>query len=413
MNSYRSDKDRKFGIRQLAALLGSLAIGMSISLSAVAAEWTFQPNVRTAGDYNDNANMSSRTDEEEEISGFIVEGSADIGYESAATKFTISPKLRSRYYPNDDDFDSDDQFVKLRYEKNVRSGSFGLRGDFEREDIRTAELADTDLGEEDPDDIADDDTGRVGASNRRIKWTATPFWTYRASNISSFYTELKYRDVSYDDTLATRLVDYTDARLTSSYFRTLSDRNTGILTATVRQYDADEIDNDVIGYGLSAGFSRDLTETTRFRALFGLENTQRETGSDDLAYTGDVTYTQRLETIRLIAQYRRRVSGTGSGALTARDEVNLGFTRDLSELLSAGLGIRAYQTNALDQNVEFNERDYVQLRSQFSWRLTRTFSVQADYRYTLIDRSDEQESANSNRVTLWLTYKPNPISRSR
>jgi hypothetical protein len=116
----------------------------------------------------------------------------------------------------------------------------------------------------------------------------------------------------------------------------------------------------------------------------------------------------------MLAQYRRSISGGGFGNLAARDQINVNFTRRLSELISAGLGVRAYQTNALhDAAVTFDERDYIQLRSQITWHMTRTWSVDVNYRYTFIDRSELGESANSNNVTIWVNYRPKPFIRSR
>jgi len=39
--------------------------------------------------------------------------------------------------------------------------------------------------------------------------------------------------------------------------------------------------------------------------------------------------------------------------------------------------------------------------------------LEANYRYTFLDRSTLGESANSNNVTIWLDYRPTPIIRSR
>jgi hypothetical protein len=116
---------------------------------------------------------------------------------------------------------------------------------------------------------------------------------------------------------------------------------------------------------------------------------------------------RQLQTIELLAQYRRNISGGGSGTVSSRDEINLYLTRELNERISAGLGVRAYATNALEGDVaNFDERDYVQLRAQFIWNLTRKWFIEADYRYTFLNRQLIGESANSNDVSIWLGYRP-------
>lgn len=241
----------------------------------------------------------------------------------------------------------------------------------------------------------------------------TPSWGYRLSDVSELSARVTHLDVSYDDNEAGELVDFTDTRFRATYSRVFTERNTGFISGTIRHYDADEIDNDNTGYGIGGGFSRALTQTTTLRTLFGLENTDRQTGSSDLNYVADISLRQRLETIQLFAQYRRSVNANGSGGLTTRDELNLSFNRRLSQRFAAGLGVRAYTTSALDNDVSFNERDYAQLAAQATWALTEKLSLRSDYRYTFLDRDDEDESANSNRLTVWLSYTPSPITRSR
>ena len=132
---------------------------------------------------------------------------------------------------------------------------------------------------------------------------------------------------------------------------------------------------------------------------------------DDPNFVTDISIVRRLETVRLLAGYRQRVAPSGRGRLTKRDEFNLRFTRALNDRFSAGLGVRAYAIDSVDGDV--NEQDYVQLRGQVVWRLSQAFSMQADYRHTVLNREILGEGANSNRISVWFTYQPNPAGRSR
>ena len=197
------------------------------------------------------------------------------------------------------------------------------------------------------------------------------------------------------------------------FARAWSPRNTLILTGTYRQFEEDGGD-ELTGAGLSAGIERTLSETTRFRAVVGVEDTDPGTVESEANWVANVSLTRHLQTITMLAQYRRTISGGGGGNLSIRDSINLNFSRRLSERISAGLGVRAYQTNALsDAIATFDERDYIQLRSQFTWHLTQTWSLEANYRYTFMNRRALSESANSNNVTIWLNYRPTPTVRSR
>ncbi len=107
--------------------------------------------------------------------------------------------------------------------------------------------------------------------------------------------------------------------------------------------------------------------------------------------------------------YARAPRPAVTRSLTSRDEINLRFTRDLSDRVTAGLGARAYSTDTISG--PDNTQDYVQIRGQVAWRISRSFSMQADYRHTVIDRGGLEGAADSNRLTIWLSYQPNPVGR--
>jgi len=93
-----------------------------------------------------------------------------------------------------------------------------------------------------------------------------------------------------------------------------------------------------------------------------------------------------------------------------RDSVSFNFLRRLSEKISAGIGIRGYRSRGFADTPTIDDRNYVQLQSSFTWYVTSYFSVQADYRYTVLDRSAALgERSNSNRVNLWFIYQPNTV----
>jgi hypothetical protein len=379
------------------------------------AQWELDPVLRVAWDYDDNATLNIRTDAEQEISGYIAEASINLRNSGERGFFSVTPMFRSRNYGSDNDRNSDDQFL------NIGAGYDGVRNRFrfitnyEREGVRTAEAADADLDTEiDPDDIPDDESGRVFSQERRERIRVIPRWSFRLSDVSAINADVTYLDVMYsDDNLPRTLFDYRDTRLRLGYSRDFSSRTNAALTLTTRNYVTERDDGDRTGYGFAASVGRSLTETTRIRAAVGMEKTERniepEDAQNDPNLVYDFSIIRNMETTRLLAQYRQRIAPSGRGRLTKRDEFNLRFTRNLTERFSAGLGVRAYTVNSLDN--EANEQDYVQLRGQVIWQLSQVFAMQADYRYTVIDRAALGEGANSNRITVWLTYQPNPLAR--
>jgi hypothetical protein len=399
--------------RCVASLISAASIAAVLAVTPIqAAEWRIEPLIRVAGETDDNANLSTRTDEDTDISGYIIDASAKFAYASELTTFFVTPTLRSRDY-GDPDYDSDDQFLDFNFTRDTQSSIFRIRGSYNRESVRTAERADTDLDIEDPDEIPDNETGRVFIRDQRELFRIFPSWTYRMSDASSFSVDLNYTDVTYDEVFDQILSDYDDTRVNLSYRRTWSPRNTAILTGTYRQYNADLNDDDVTGAGINAGFERELSETSRLKAVLGVEDTDQGLEDTDVNWVGDISLTRRLQTITLLAQYRRTINASGRGSVSVRDSINLNFTRRLNERISAGLGVRAYQDSGVSSDAGSAGNDYLQLRAQVTWNMTRTWSLEGNYRYTFLDRSVLGESANSNAVTVWLTYRPTPIIRSR
>ena len=373
--------------------------------ASFAQQTTLEPVLRAGYEADDNATLNILTSEEADISGMLLDGSLRYGYQSPQTRFTATAQIIDRNY-GEEDFDATEEFFDLRYNYSGQSSRFRLRGSYASELTRTAERVDTDFEIEDPSEIPDDDTGRVFISDERQRINVAPAYFYDISNVSTLGVDFIYSDVSYERQLAGLLNDYSNARANITFSRSMSERNTAIFGLTARQYEAEGSDS-VNGYGMNAGLQRKLSEKTTLRVIVGVENTETVDGEGEIDPVGEVTIIRQLETIRLIAQYRRVVSGGGSGNLTNRDVFNINFTRDLTERVGAGIGVRAYSTKSRVEGLgTLDERDYVQLRAQVAWNFSPTISLEVNYRYTVLDRVNIGESANSNNIQLWLNWRP-------
>jgi len=395
--------------------------------SALAQQWRSEPVFKVGGEYDDNAELDPRTDEEVDETGFLLDARADINYASPSTSFSVQPRVLISKYNDDsaddsaDDSvdrsvdDSNDYFLRSNFRRQGALNTFGFRVNFDHQSVRTGERSDSDLEIEDPDEITDDETGRTLLRGDRSKWRFAPYWQYQFSQLSSIGAGIDYFDTQYDDVFAGILSDYSDTRLNLTYRRSLSNVTTGLISLTGRRYDSDELIDDIDGYGIRAGIEHALSQKTKFTAAIGMEDTDRLDAGSDSDVVGSATLTHNLETIRLWARYQRSINASGSGIVSVRDSFNLGFRRRLSEKLSAGLGVYAYkQGETIDDpsSVEDTDDDYVQLQSSFVWYLSRSFVIEADYRYTILDRGDDFGGrANSNRLNLWFIYQPKTIPK--
>jgi hypothetical protein len=393
-------------------ILAVTLVMMLVAPAAYSQEWRIEPFVRVGYEIDDNATLNFLTIEEDDISGYIADANVRFAYSSETSEFFAAPRLVHRNY-GDPEFDADDQFFVFDWDRNTQFTNFRIRGNYGREMVRTAERVDADLDIDDPDDIVIDTSGRVGIRDRRERAEIRPEFTYRMSNVSAMRLEMRYVDVTYDENFLGLLNDYNDFRANLSYRRDWSTRSTVVFGATFREYEAEDRE-PVTGTGIGGGIESRLSETTMFKALVGIEDTKLDSGESDVNWVANLSLTRRLETITMLAQYRRVIAGGGGGSLTARDILNLNFTRRLSDRISAGIGVRAYTTTALEEGVfTIDERDYLQLRAQFVWNLSQTVSMDFNYRYTILDREIVGEAANSNNVMVWLNWRPSPYSSSR
>lgn len=396
----------------LVYCLGIFAVVLPSSSQAQG--WKFEPKVRVGVEYDDNTDLAFRTDQEIESTGYLLDLRADINYRSPTTLFSLQPKAVLKNYSDESQFDSDDYFLRSQFIHRGRKSSIGFLLKYQEEAVRTAEQSNVDLDIDDPDELTDDSTARVFLSGTRDRLLLAPNWDYQLSSISSIGARISYTDVGYSGAASSLFLnDYSDVRLNLDYRRTFSDVNTGLLTITTRKFDPDNSASDTTGYGITAGFSHELSEKTRIRALFGFENIDQEGFGDDVEAVGSITLSRTLETIRMFAQYRRSAGASGSGAVSVRDAFSLNFDRRLNERIGAGLGVRVEQTEAAGGVVSIDDRNYFQIQGRFKWYLSRSFVAETEYSYTISDFSDSPgigtiagERANSNRVSIWLIYQP-------
>jgi outer membrane protein assembly factor BamA len=303
--------------------------------------------------------------------------------------------------------DSTDQFLKFNWLRTGEKAKFRFRGDYSEQTIRRAERSDTDLDVEDLIEIPIDDSGVVFSNQDRQRIQLMPEFTSRITQKSQIGARLQYLDTSYDTGTGAGLNDFNETRATLSYEYTLNPRDALILSAGATRYEPDAGTTDINSYGAGIGFRRSLSERTTVSVNLGAEQTETGDNSDANNVVGDISVNHRLETTRILAAYRRSVSGSGFGNVSVRDSIVLNLKRNLSEKSTIGIGIRAYQRSALDSgNQNFVEQDYLQLRAQYSWQLTRIFSIDFDYRFTDLDRGDQIGSEDSNQFGLWFRYRP-------
>jgi hypothetical protein len=380
---------------------------LSLTASVNAQDWRFYPQVGVGGEWDDNATLSTRTDDIIDLQGLLLEASASLSYQSGTTRLDFRPLIVDRSYADDPDFDATEVDARLRYQFFGLRSNWRIGGTYNQDTVRRAERFDTDFDITDPDQIPDDDTGLVSLRGDRIRWEFRPSWSYSWSDVSTVSVRLRHRDVTYEDVLL--LNDYTDTTLSGDYQLDFSPKTKAFIATLIRHYEADNLAGEYDTKGLTVGLTSQLTAKTQMRLRIGAENIESKiTSLEETEPVGELSFIRRLETIQLIAQYRRSMASSGIGLISKRDAVSLNLTRQLGERYEAGFGARGYTDSpvARTSDDQVFGRDYIQLSALFTWNITRTFALRTTYRYTILERANVGESANSNEVTVWLLFRP-------
>jgi hypothetical protein len=386
-------------------LIGRFSLtALLLCSTAASANWRVVPAVGAGLEYDDNANLNVNTGSDTAVNGYVVDAGVDFINESPRSQFTFTPSLLLNRY-DESDLDSNNYFANLNYRYSSQRSTFNIWGVYGDETVRTAEQAQVDFNVDDPTQIPDDNSGRTFGTANRKRIQVRPQWSYQAGERSLIEFGVDYRDVAYEDATTLNLSDYDQLTGSAAYSYNFSRTSAFRFSGYSRANHFDVLDRDLSGYGAALGLGHSISERTRVQINIGADKTENSLGENQNSSIGDISITHRMETSRVLASYRRSVVGSGNGVLTLRDSLNLNYTRQVTERFSFGGGISAYHSTALGDNTTNLDSDYYQLRALFGWNLTRTLSVDLDYRYTNIDRALLTGAADSNRINLWFRYQ--------
>ena len=373
-----------------------------------------QPELKVGGEYDDNASLAVTASNEQEIEGLRLQGSLGIDYSTERTNFNVRPVISSRKYDEEPDVDSTDGFIDFNWGHRTVKSRFGLRGNYAQESVRTAERSDPVLDQDDPDQIPDDDSGILFTQGDRQRLLLAPEFTHEFSPRTSFVVRGEYLDVGYDDVLSTSFVDFSDFRIETALLRSLTERTTGFVGVGMRRFDNAESEEDFDGVGAAIGLQSRLSETTQIRGEIGYEEAElTSTGESDRLAVANFSIVRRMETVTMLAQYSRSIAPGGIGRVSERDNINFNIRKRFSERVAGGVGIRASSADNVVSTTTTpttsGSREFLQFRAQFEYALSQNLSVEANYRYSDIDRGDGEGRADSNSLTFWFVWRPNPI----
>jgi opacity protein-like surface antigen len=391
-----------------------VAIGLALCVaagSAQAAEWTVAPEVRIGSHYDDNIRMTE-DGEGTSVWGAIADLAALAQWRTERSKVLLRPRAYFSKYPGDEDEDSSDQYLDFAATTQGLRSQWQLRGNVAREEVLRGEDVTLDFPDPDLDDPEFGETGRIAVRRTRTSIRVAPSFSYRLSEKTQAGAALNYRDVSYDGDQSEDLRDYSDARAELFLIRLLSPRSRFRTTAFASSYEADAVANDSTSYGLRGRYEHDLTETYQVYFDAGAQRTEVEAGANNevddsrTSFLLDAGVLRQLERTRLLLSAARAIQPSGSGFLRQTDRVRFNVNHRFLPRWSGQFAALYMTTESVDEVVEFNDRDYYELRAGLAYDMTRAWVVEAGYRFRHQDYEDTPGSADSNEAYLSLIYRP-------
>ena len=382
--------------RATPARLFTAAIALLAPLAAGAADGYFLPRASAESKYNDNWRLQPDDGGQEEISalGTFLDLSAQLGWRTPRSDISFMPRLRSSFFTDSEDDDrlgSDDQFLRLSAYRESEKARYAIVGDYAHESVLTSEIAGID-----PDDPVPDggDTGRLDVRNDRERIVLRPSWAYRYSEQTQFGLDYQYADVSYDQELAGRHVDYTYNEASANWSRQVTPRTLLNTRVFAGRFEADQIGNESDSTGIDFEFNRQMTERVNGSLNIGAQRIDSEfldpvTGMPASEENTSLLFGVGLrravtETTNWIANLSRRVNPNGTGFLVQTDQLLLTIDHAFGPRLRGNIGTRLFSIEAVEdnENVRFTDRNFARLEAGLEWSLTETWSLFGRYSYT-------------------------------
>lgn len=406
----------------MRALCRNSLLGLSIAAvsgTALAAEWTFDPEVSLKGGYNDNIRFRA----DDEVSSPVVTLSPSTLFSVATPSAGASGKVKFdfRRFTQESNLDDNNWRVDLASFKDLERSSLGLDLDFIKDTTLDSQLT---------------DTGFVGDRIDRFSAVLSPHWTYNLTERTNTRLTYLYRDVDYKDSDGTGFVDFTTHLGELSLNHALSERAIVSISARVATSDSDNnVDNEL--YSLQAGGNYRFSETlfsslsigvrktkTTFKGnsqvpifsngvIIGFVTVPFTSSNNDLGGVFEASLTKQFlrGSTELAASQDVRNSGTGSLIQVTRLDWRNDY--NLSETLSADLDFqfrRTRDTNSVNTGLD---RTFYRVEPRLNWHFREFWRISASYRYSLQDFDNSNGDAKQNAAYLTLTYLWPRIAVSR
>jgi hypothetical protein len=327
----------------------------------------------------------------------------------------VEPRVRADQYSGDQNetLNGTDTFVRARGGREWTKVALDFFADYDRQDIRDAEV--TDAVPDDPnfDDPVDPDTGLVVFDEDRIRTILSPSLDIRISDRSSLVFATERIDVSYTGEEFEGRVDFESTEVSAGVLRRVDARNEVSARLVAAEYVAGFNANETKTFGVEGGFARELNRDWVFNLTAGVSRSDyefvnerlEEINNADTSFTYSIGLRQRGERNTINIDLGRETSPNSGGFLTLRDELHVYWSRAMTQRLRSELGVRGYMSKTLDDVVVDDERDYLRVDLGMEWAMTAQLFLNGGYSFTSQKFAQDSDEGTSNSVYVGFAYR--------
>jgi hypothetical protein len=390
---------------------------------SLAAEWSMEPSVGLAANYNDNITLTAAA--HPSVWGILLSPAVQFSGETETLKVTGGLRLGVVRYYGEQGLNHNDYDFTSRSSYKAERDVLGLNLAALKDPTLVSELA---------------TTGVVTAYRQRTQLTANPSWSRSLTEATAITASYSYNRVNYPDKTGTSLIDYSDQTGTIGLQTLLDERNLASVTAYYDRYETNPASFLANTYGIQAGFDHHFSETLHGTLVAGARKTRSTTSSQALVCDGPILFgvcfgnlttltsvsersnagwtlnaglEKRWETTTVSGRLSRDIYPTGNGQLVQTDRLQVAWTKQWSPTLTADVTASAYQSEYIGATVTGSNSHYYRIEPKLTWHMTEWWVLSARYSYSRVKYESAAAAANANAAYLTLSYAWPKMSVSR
>ncbi len=354
---------------------------------ASAAQWLVLPRVGLTADTDTNRRLRVVPRESD---GMVLGGVLSVARLTETTQFALIPRYSIARYSGEDAMDTNDWGVDTTWRRTGEKTIVDLAAGYSDDNTLATELG---------------QTGFVDGNTRRHMATASASLSQYLSARHVLQYTVAYSDIDYLKTLGTGLVGYRYPTASIVYSYSATPRLDLTLTGNKARLLAGEIGLESDSGGLQGGFRFRISENFNVEARSGATHSSSLGRSDtERSFYLGVDWRNPLSGFNL--SLSRDVSPTGRGMLTNADDLNVTYSRQLSEQLSFNATLRASRREDLTFDLRHNDYTYEAAGVALSWQLDQSWSLAGAAGYAHQAYQITPDTAEGKRIGLSLTWRP-------